>query len=103
MKTYIFDNNIIVNDEGRNFVYLWNDDREPNKSKFGDTWVNQNEYPLSAVKDRIRQSLGVNKHLFDERINNDMLDGIKEDFYTPAEIINIYMNELLPKLKELIS
>ena len=33
------------------------------------------------------------KHLFDERIENDMLDGIKEDFYTPAEIINIYMNE----------
>ena len=32
-------------------------------------------------------------HLFDERIENDMLDGIKEDFYTPAEIINIYMNE----------
>ena len=33
------------------------------------------------------------RHLFDERIENDMLDGIKEDFYTPAEIINIYMNE----------
>ena len=33
------------------------------------------------------------RHLFDERIENDMLEGIKEDFYTPAEIINIYMNE----------
>ena len=33
------------------------------------------------------------KHLFDETINNNMLDGINEDFYTPAEIINIYMNE----------
>jgi chaperone BCS1 len=33
------------------------------------------------------------RHLFDETINNNMLDGINEDFYTPAEIINIYMNE----------
>ena len=32
-------------------------------------------------------------HLFDETINNNMLEGINEDFYTPAEIINIYMNE----------
>jgi len=32
-------------------------------------------------------------HLFDETINNNMLEEIKEDFYTPAEIINIYMNE----------
>uniref|UniRef100_A0A6C0DNI9 AAA+ ATPase domain-containing protein n=1 Tax=viral metagenome TaxID=1070528 RepID=A0A6C0DNI9_9ZZZZ len=33
------------------------------------------------------------RHLFDETINNNMLEEIKEDFYTPAEIINIYMNE----------
>ena len=32
-------------------------------------------------------------HLFDEIIDNDKLENIKEDFYSPAEIINIYMNE----------
>jgi chaperone BCS1 len=32
-------------------------------------------------------------HLFDEKIDNDKLENIKEDFYSPAEIINIYMNE----------
>ena len=33
------------------------------------------------------------KHLFDEVLDNDKLENIKEDFYSPAEIINIYMNE----------
>jgi chaperone BCS1 len=32
-------------------------------------------------------------HLFDEILDNDKLENIKEDFYSPAEIINIYMNE----------
>ena len=32
-------------------------------------------------------------HLFDETIEMDILREIQEDFYTPAEIINIYMNE----------
>jgi chaperone BCS1 len=32
-------------------------------------------------------------HLFDENLENDKLENIKEDFYSPAEIINIYMNE----------
>ena len=32
-------------------------------------------------------------HLFDEIIDNDKLENIKEDFYSPAEISNIYMNE----------
>ena len=32
-------------------------------------------------------------HLFDEIIDNEKLENIKEEFYSPAEIINIYMNE----------
>ena len=32
-------------------------------------------------------------HLFDEVLENEKLENIKEDFYSPAEIINIYMNE----------
>jgi hypothetical protein len=33
------------------------------------------------------------KHLFDAVLDNEKLENIKEDFYSPAEIINIYMNE----------
>jgi len=32
-------------------------------------------------------------HLFDAVLDNEKLENIKEDFYSPAEIINIYMNE----------
>jgi len=32
-------------------------------------------------------------HLFDEDLENEKLENIKEEFYSPAEIINIYMNE----------
>jgi len=38
----------------------------------------------------IKQMYG---HLFDENIDIDMLKDIEENFYSPAEIINIYMNE----------
>ena len=33
------------------------------------------------------------EHLFDEPIENEKLEGIDDGFYSPAEIINIYMNE----------
>ena len=33
------------------------------------------------------------KHLFNESIDEDKIKLIKEHFYSPAEIINIYMNE----------
>ena len=32
------------------------------------------------------------KHFFEEQIDDNILQNIKEDFYTPAEITNIYMN-----------
>jgi SpoVK/Ycf46/Vps4 family AAA+-type ATPase len=32
-------------------------------------------------------------HLFNETIDPQKLENIKPDFYSPAEIINIYMNE----------
>ena len=32
-------------------------------------------------------------HLFEEKIDSEKLDIINENFYSPAEIINIYMNE----------
>ena len=32
------------------------------------------------------------KHFFEEEIDDNILQNIKEDFYTPAEITNIYMN-----------
>ena len=33
------------------------------------------------------------EHLFDETIDNNKLEPINDEFYSPAEIINIYMNE----------
>ena len=38
------------------------------------------------------------EHLFDETIEIEKLEGIEDGFYSPAEIINIYMNE--DRLKE---
>jgi len=32
-------------------------------------------------------------HLFEEKIDSEKLQLVNEDFYSPAEIINIYMNE----------
>lgn len=46
---------------------------------------------LSYVSHKILQEMY--KHLFDENIDNEHLEKIKEYFYSPAEIINIYMNE----------
>ena len=46
---------------------------------------------LSYVSHKIIQEMY--SHLFDEKIENDYLKNIKENFYSPAEIINIYMNE----------
>jgi chaperone BCS1 len=46
---------------------------------------------LSYVSHKIIQEMYA--HLFDETIENNDLKNIKEDFYSPAEIINIYMNE----------
>ena len=46
---------------------------------------------LSYVTHKIIQEMYT--HLFDETIGNEYLENIKEDFYSPAEIINIYMNE----------
>jgi SpoVK/Ycf46/Vps4 family AAA+-type ATPase len=33
------------------------------------------------------------RHLFNEEIDDIILQNIKENFYTPAELINIYINE----------
>ena len=33
------------------------------------------------------------EHLFDEPIEHVKLEGVEDGFYSPAEIINIYMNE----------
>ena len=46
---------------------------------------------LSYVSHKILQEMY--KHLFDENIKIEKLEKIKEHFYSPAEIINIYMNE----------
>ena len=46
---------------------------------------------LSYVSHKILQEMY--RHLFDENIEIDHLKDIKENFYSPAEIINIYMNE----------
>ena len=32
-------------------------------------------------------------HLFEDKIDSEKLNLINENFYSPAEIINIYMNE----------
>jgi hypothetical protein len=32
-------------------------------------------------------------HLFDDVIDNDTLTQIADEFYSPAEIVNIYMSE----------
>jgi SpoVK/Ycf46/Vps4 family AAA+-type ATPase len=32
-------------------------------------------------------------HLFEEKVDSEKLQLVNEDFYSPAEIINIYMNE----------
>jgi len=39
------------------------------------------------------------EHLFDETIEFDKLENVEENFYSPAEIINIYMNEERDKEK----
>lgn len=39
------------------------------------------------------------KHLFNENIEDDILQNINENFYSPAEIINIYMNSDRDKYK----
>lgn len=39
------------------------------------------------------------KHLFNEEINLDLLKNINENFYSPAEIINIFMNSINDKEK----
>ena len=46
---------------------------------------------LSYVSRKIIKE--IYNHLFDKILENDKLENIKEDFYSPAEIINIYMNE----------
>jgi len=46
---------------------------------------------LSYVSHKILQEMY--EHLFDEVINFENLEKIKENFYSPAEIINVYMNE----------
>jgi ATP-dependent 26S proteasome regulatory subunit len=33
------------------------------------------------------------EHLFEETLENEKLQNVNDNFYTPAEIINIYMNE----------
>jgi hypothetical protein len=38
-------------------------------------------------------------HLFEENIEDQILDNINDNFYTPAEIINIYMNSYNEKSK----
>jgi SpoVK/Ycf46/Vps4 family AAA+-type ATPase len=39
------------------------------------------------------------KHLFNEELTNDELQNVESDFYSPAEIINIYMNEKRDKTR----
>ena len=46
---------------------------------------------LSYVSHKILQEMY--RHLFDEAIEIKELENIQEHFYSPAEIINIYMNE----------
>jgi chaperone BCS1 len=46
---------------------------------------------LSYVSHKILQEMYI--HLFDEEIEIEHLKNVKEHFYSPAEIINIYMNE----------
>ena len=46
---------------------------------------------LSYVSHKIIKEMY--QHLFNENIDDDKLHYVKENFYSPAEIINIYMNE----------
>ena len=46
---------------------------------------------LSYVSHKIIKEMY--QHLFNENVDDSILQYIKEDFYSPAEIINIYMNE----------
>ena len=46
---------------------------------------------LSNVSHQILKEMYV--HLFNESIDDDAIKNIKERFYSPAELINIYMNE----------
>ena len=39
------------------------------------------------------------KHLFNEDLTNNELKNVESDFYSPAEIINIYMNEKRDKTR----
>lgn len=48
------------------YVYCWWDKSHPEESKFGEKWVKAGEIPDSRVKHRIRESLGVEKHIYDQ-------------------------------------
>jgi len=56
------------NGRGRMFVYLWVDARTPTESKFGERFVLPDQDPERSCKKRIRESVGVTKHLIDEDV-----------------------------------
>lgn len=54
-----------MNTEGSMIVYLWHYINDPNTVKFGQTFALPNEEIETAVIERVRQSLGVNKRDYD--------------------------------------
>lgn len=54
------------NRAGRMYCYLWHEKTDVNECKFGERFVFNDQDPMTEVKKRIRESLGVRKDKFDE-------------------------------------
>jgi hypothetical protein len=78
--------------KGRMYVYLWHYIDEPNKVKFGQTFVIPDEDGETAVIERIRESIGVNKLDYD----NGLI--IVDGFWDVSEIAES-VNRNYPKAK----
>ena len=70
----------------RMVVYLWSEVSAPTECKFGDTFVKAGQSAYKEVINRVRESLGVRKDLFDDgdKIELyhywDVTEYIKRDF-----------------------
>jgi len=52
--------------EDQMWVYLWYEIDNEKECKFGEKWIKKGTIPFDKIKNRVRESLGVRKDLYDE-------------------------------------
>ena len=63
----------------RMFCYIWHEDIFPRETKHGEKWIPAGEDACKLVEHRVKESLGVKKHLWDEgRIKLDWYNDVSE-------------------------